>query len=225
MADPQTQPVLVRDDAVVATAVGVLDPSLTPVEFERGVGFLLARGFQADSFRARYFLEKVILWRTGDLFSESEHHRLVLLGDEGGLPDTEVKTARELEILSAHWRPAVFFLSDTEHAHLLVRLEDHDPERVLREAFYHAHRVEALRPQVLKLKARWEEELRGFRLLEQRVQPRKETVRISLPSKSLAKQTVRLELPPRSAAKESVQATLDKLAPEERAEIERWLKE
>lgn len=197
MPESPTQPILVRDDTVVTTAVGVSDPSLTLVEFKRGVGFLLAVGFQADSFGARFFLEKVILWRTGDLLSESEHHPLVLLGDGSGLPDTEAVTANALEIMTAHWQPAVFFLSVTEHARLLVRLEEHDSERVLREAFERAHGTEALRSRVEKLKERWEEKLRGLHILERRVQPTKQTIRISLPPKPAARETVRLELPPR----------------------------
>ena len=198
MPKPQTQPILVREDSVVPTAVGVSDPSLTLVEFERGVGFLLSVGFQADSFGAQYFLEKVILWRTGDLLSESERHPLVRLGGESGLADTEAVTASELEIVSAHWQPAVFFLSVTEHASLLARLDEHEPERVLRNAFERAHGTDALRSRVIKLRARWAEELQGLHILEKQVQPKKETVRISLPPKpSAAKETVRLELPPR----------------------------
>ena len=186
MSDLPTRPILVRDGNVVPTAVGVSDPSLTLVEFERGVGFLLAVGFQADSFGARYYLEKVILWRTGDLLSESEHHRLVLLGNGSGFPDAEATTASELEVLSAHWQPAVFFLSVTEHARLLVRLEDHDPARVLREAFDRALGIEALRSAVLGLKARWEEELRSLHILGKCIQPKKKTVRISLPTAKVA---------------------------------------
>lgn len=41
-----------------------------------------------------------------------------------------------------------------------------------------------------------------------KVQPKKETVRISLPPKAAAKETVRLELPPRPAAKETVRLEL-----------------
>ncbi len=115
-------------------------------------------------------MEQVILWRTGDPFSESERHR------ESDLPDTGAVTATELGVLSAYWQPAVFFLSESERTRLLGRLEDHDPQRVLREAFNYAHRTEELRARV-------------------------ETVRISLPPKpALAKDTVRLELPPRSAS-------------------------
>lgn len=226
MPAPPTRPILVRNGIVVATAVGMPDPSLTLVEFEQGVGFLLAGGFQADSFRARYHLEQVMLWRTGDPFPVSARHRLVLLGDASDSPDTGAVTAAELGIMCAHWQPAVFFLSESERTRLLARLEDHDPERVLREAFNHAHHAEELRSRVLKLKDRWEEELRGCHILDQRVQPKEETVRISLPPKpAVAKETVRLELPPRSATKESFTAALDKLTPEERAELERWLRE
>ncbi len=41
-----------------------------------------------------------------------------------------------------------------------------------------------------------------------KVQPKKETVRISLPPKAAAKETVRLELPPKPAAKETVRLEL-----------------
>lgn len=212
MAGQLTQPILVREGTVIATAVGVPDPSLTLVEFEHGVGFLLAGGFQADGFRARYYLEQVMLWRTGDPLSVSECHRLVLLGGERDLPDDDVVTGADLQILSTPWPPAVFFLSESERTRLLRRLEDHDPQRVLREAFSYAHRTEELRSHVLKLKDRWEEELRGFHILDQRMQPKKETVHISLPPKpALAKDTVHLELPPRSAkpgVKDSVSPTL-----------------
>lgn len=197
MCESTTRPILVRDGNVVPTAVGVSEPSLTLVEFERGIGFLLARGLQVDSFRPQCFLEQVTLWRTGEMRSKSQRHRLVVLGDVGGLVDTEARTAAELEIVSANWQPVVFFLSVSEHERLLAKLEEHDPERVLREAFDHAHRAEELRSRVLKLKVRWEEQLRGFQNLKQCVQPVKQTIRLSLPPKPAARETVRLELPPR----------------------------
>ncbi len=226
MPEPQTQPVLVRDGTVVPTAVGVSDPSLTLVEFTGGIGFFLAESFQLDSLTRIDALENVsVLQHADHAWNASEHERILLSWDRERVAERKL-LVDELGVATSRWTPAVFFLPAEEfHAHR-ESLRQRQPEQVLRAAFARAAAMPALEAKLLRLWTRHREAMdRLFvplpkgRAQPSRVQPKKETVRISLPPKPAANETVRLELPPRKAKSASTDITA-----EERTEIANWLR-
>ncbi|MFA6543333.1 MAG: hypothetical protein WCS99_02835 [Limisphaerales bacterium] len=231
MSEPQTQPILVRDDTVVPTAVGVSDPSLTLVEFVHGIGFFLAESFQHDSFTGLASLENVSLRKySGHSWSASEHERVMLCWDIERGEEFE-QFVGELGVSTNPWMPVVFFLTTSEYFTHRESLQARRPEQVLRAALASAAKVKALKAE---LSALWSSQRDALeRLLvppPSKVQPRKETVRISLPPKPAVKQTVRLSLPPRpSAAKETIRSELPPSkappSPAEKASLMQWLKE
>lgn len=201
MPGPPSQPILVRDDAVVATAVGVSDPSLTLVEFNTGIGFILAQGFQVEHPGPRWWLETAEVWRceTGG-WDHREFSELLIYDslDERFWP----RLARQTRISVREWRPATFFFSQDDWAKATQRIRDHKPGSVLSQAIERSKSVPELRDAVERLEARWRSRMQSSK---GRVQPKKEAVRISLPPKPAARQTVRLSLPPRrSTGKETV---------------------
>lgn len=260
MAESPTQPILVRDDTIVPTAVGVSDPSLTLVEFTDGIGFFLAEGFQHDSFTGLDSLESVALRKYSDhSWSGSEHERVVLCWDMERWEEFE-RFVGELGVSTNPWVPAVFFLTEQEYHTHRESLQARRPEQVLRAAFESAAKVKDLEAELSALRSGQRDALE--RLLvpsPSKVQPRKATIRISLPPKPAGKQAIRLELPSspgvvplaptpaaastlaalkkwlkdmvlkgkkpsHAAALEQLKSELSKLSPEERTEIERWLR-
>ncbi|KAF0171038.1 MAG: hypothetical protein FD161_4434 [Limisphaerales bacterium] len=213
MSESTTRPILVRDGNVVPTAVGVSDPSLTLVEFVDGIGFFLSESFQHDEAAGVDFLETVSLRKySGDWWVASEHER-IFLGWGVAAGDEMERQTRELKLAPPPWTPAVFFLSADKYRAHRSSLEERVPELVLKAAFDCAAKIESLNAELTRLRTRHREALGWLfaSMPRSRVQPRKETVRISLP--------------PKPAAKETVQSALNKLSPEERAELERWLKQ
>lgn len=216
MAEPNTQPILVRDENIVATAMGVSDPSLTLVEFADGIGFFLAESFLHDNVTRRDALENVSVRQYADhAWSAAEHDRIALSWSREH-PDERELLVNELGVAVTRWAPAVFFLTAEELFTHRASLRRRQPEQVLRAVFALGAAMPALQAKVLRLWTRHREELERLFVPSPkgRVQPKKETVRISLPPKPATRETVRLELPPRSG----------KLTPEERAELERWLR-
>lgn len=216
MAEPQTQPILVRDGTVVTIAVGMSDPSLTLVEFVDGIGFFLAEGFQHDSFSRLDSLENVSLRKYSDhSWSGSEHERVVLCWDMARCEDFERLTGA-LGVSTNPWVPAVFFLTEQEYRAHRESLRARRPEQVLRAVLSRAGSAKDLKAELSSLWTKHRDALERLLVPSPcKVQPRKETVRISLPPKPAAKETVRLELPPRKA----------QLASEEKASLMQWLKE
>jgi hypothetical protein len=238
MAESPTQPILVRDDTVVATAVGVSDPSLTLVEFVDGIGFFLAESFQHDNAAGMDFLESVFLRKySDDRWVASEHEQIVLGWSLGGGGEVERQT-RKMKVAPAPWRPAVFFLTAEDYLRHCDSLRNRIPEQVLKAAFDCATKAGALSAELSRLRARHKKafgrlfasmpkggvlstELAGPRsrcrkdsMQEDGMQPVKQTIRISLPPKPGAKETVRMELPPKPAD----------LSSEEKAALLQWLK-
>lgn len=211
MSEPPTRPILVRDGNIVPTAVGVSDPSLTLVEFVDGIGFFLAESFQRDEVADVDFLETVSLRKySGDWWVASEHERIVLgWGLVAG--DGMERQTCELKLAPTPWTPAVFFLSADKYLAHRSSLEERIPELVLKAAFDCATKIESLSAELKRLRTRHREAFRWLfaSMPRSRVQPRKETVHISLPAKPAAKQTAHLSLPPRpSAAKETIRLEL-----------------
>lgn len=199
MAAPTTQPILVRDGNVVPTAVGVSDPSLTLVEFTDGVGFFLAKSFQHDGFSGLDSLENVSLRKySGDWWNGSELERVVLCWDMERWEEFD-QFVGTMGISPNPWVPAVFFLTEQEYRTHQSSLAERVPELVFKAAFDRAAKVAGLNVELTKLRARHQEAI-GWLFASmpgRRVQPKKETIRISLPPKPAGKETIRLELPPR----------------------------
>lgn len=216
MSYPQTHPILVRDGTVVQTSVGVSDPSLTLVEFVDGIGFFLAESFQPDGLTRIDALENVSVRQYADhAWSASELDRIRLCWDAEHAAARKL-FVHELGVATARWIPAVFFLTAEELQAHRESLSQRQPEQVLRAAFARAATMTTPEAKLLRLWTRHREAMERLFVPSPRgrVQPKKETVRISLPPKPTAKETVRLELPPRTA----------KLSPEKQAELEQWLK-
>ncbi len=221
MAGLPTQPILVRDGTVVPTAVGVSDPSLTLVEFTDGIGFFLAESFQRDDAGRADYLETVSLRKyAGDWWVASEHERVMLQWSPAAGHDAE-RQARELKIAPSPWVPVVFFLSAEEHLIHQSSLAEQVPELVFKAAFDRVAKIAGLKEELTKLRARHLEAL-GWLFASmpgKKLQPKKETIRISLPPKPAAKEAIQLELPPSKAKPAS-----KNLTPEERAELIRYLR-
>ena len=266
MSDLPTRPILVRDGNVVPTAVGVSDPSLTLVEFVDGIGFFLAESFQRDDATGTDYLETVSVRKySGDWWVASEHERIIL-GWGLAAGDEMERQTRELKLAPTPWTPAVFFLSADKYRAHRSSLEERIPELVLKAVFSRAEKIESLSAELTRLRTRHREALGWLfaSMPRSRVQPQKETVRLSLPPRpSAAKATIRVELPPspgvvplaptpgeakpaasklatlkkwltamfgmgpqprRRASLDEIQNALSKLTPEERAELERFLR-
>ena len=216
MADLPPRPTLVRDGTVVATAVGVSDPSLTLVEFVDGVGFFLAESFQHDSFTGLDTLETVSIQKyAAHAWTNSERDHLVLCWDAERSEETEILVSG-LKVSPHPWVPMVFFLTPQEYFTHRESVQARRPEQVLRAAFARATKVSDLMP---KLSILWSNQRDALeRLLVPppgQVLPKKQTVRITLPPKPAAKKTARLELPPGAAI----------LSADELAQLRKWLEE
>lgn len=251
MAESPTQPILVRDDTAVPTVVGVSDPSLTLVEFVDGIGFFSAENFQHDRATRLDALENVSVRKyAGHAWGASEHERIVLAWNTDH-PDAKELLLGELGVAPARWTPAVFFLTAEEFLTHRASLKARQPEQVLRAVFARGAAVPALQAGQLRLWTRHREALERLFVPSPRgrVQPRKETVRISLPPKPAAvlpastpgkakppagklaalkkwfRNMFRKGTRPRQAASlDEIQNMLNKLTPEERAELERFLR-
>lgn len=199
MSGPPTQPILVRDGTVVPTAVGVSDPSLTLVEFNTGIGFILGSGFQADAPGPRWLLEAAQVWRceTGGWAGGDFPELLIFDGTDAKF---WTRLARQTRITVRRWRPAIFFLTKEEFVGAGRSISNGKPGAVLALAIERARGVPALRDDVTRLLSCWDAVLSRLKDGPRRVQPMKTTIRISLPPKpSAAKETIRLELPPSPA--------------------------
>ncbi|MEQ2008733.1 MAG: hypothetical protein ABMA26_18290 [Limisphaerales bacterium] len=178
------------------TAVGVSDPSLTLVEFVDGIGFFLAEGFQHDSFTGLDSLENVSLRKYSDhAWSASEHERVVLCWDRERWEEFERLTGT-LGVSTSPWVPAVFFLTEQEYGTHRESLRSRRPEQVLRAAFASATKVKGLKAELSGLWSSQRDALERLLVPKPgRVQPNKETVRISLPPKPGCNDSISPSLP------------------------------
>lgn len=213
MSDLPTHPILVRDGNVIPTAVGVSDPSLTLLEFVGGIGFFLAENFQHDDTTRLDALENVSVRQYADHAWSASEHECIVLSWSTDHPEAKELLLGELGVAPSRWTPVVFFLTAEEFFTHRKSLKQRQPEQVLRAVFARGAAMPALQARLLRLWTRQREALERLFVPSPkgRVQPKKETVRISLP--------------PKPAAKETVQSALNKLSPEERAELERRLKQ
>lgn len=245
MAESPTQPILVRDDTVVPTAVGASDPSLTLVEFVDGIGFFLAESFQHDNVARLDALENVSVHQYADHAWIALEHERIALSWSMDHPEAKELLVSELGAAPSRWTPAVFFLTTEEFFTHRESLRQRLPEQVLRAVFIRGAAMPALQAELLRLWTRHREDLERLFVPTPtgRVQPKKETIHITLPPKpenawskvwavfarlirkiwpktnasswSAAKVTVRISLPPKPAVRETIRLELPPRKPPE----------